>query len=55
MIGEPDEDSKESSLPVLSISAEFTSVIAKAPDGTTITIERGDTDILEGEVVSDGE
>ncbi|MCP4539463.1 MAG: hypothetical protein GY832_20185 [Chloroflexi bacterium] len=56
MIGEPDEgDDKESKLPVLPISAEFTSVVAKAPDGTTVTIERGGTDILEGEVVSDGE
>ncbi len=56
MLGESDEDSSnESRLPVLPISAEFTSVVAKAADGTTVTVERGGGDIIEGEVVDDGE
>jgi hypothetical protein len=53
MLGEPDAGGRESRLPVLPISAEFTSVVAKAADGTTVTVEQGD--IIEGEVVSDGE
>jgi hypothetical protein len=53
MLGEPDEGDRESRLPVLLISDGFTSVVAKAADGTTVTVERGD--IIEGEVVSDGE
>jgi hypothetical protein len=56
ILGEPaDEGDKESRLPVLPISAEFTSVVAKAADGTTVTVERGSADIIEGEVMSDGE
>jgi hypothetical protein len=55
MIGEPDEGNKESKLPALPISAEFTSVVAKAADGTTVTVERGSGDIVEGEVISDDE
>ncbi len=52
MLGEPDEDDKQSGLPVLPISAEFTSVVAKAADGTTVTVERGE--VIEGEVIDDG-
>ncbi len=51
--GDSDEDDKQSGLPVLPISAEFTSVVAKAADGTTVTVERGE--VIEGEVISDGE
>jgi hypothetical protein len=56
LLDQPGDKKSETRLPALPVSAQFTSVVARTADGTTVTVERGSgVDIIEGEVIDDGE